>query len=171
MPVRSAQTNMGQPVARTLTFRCCKEGCGREYSSTATEPKCPHCRSTRRQWIPVRIAVSKVAAQVDRDVRLAASQYGFSNFRKTYEGEKTAPARATSNGQAYRNVNLPGFDHAVPMPTDAAGNLAMQSVCVPNGVGMPVKSQWGTRRPSGRVPGTTIAAATLQRTLPKDDNP
>lgn len=157
-----------------LTFRCGNTRCGVEYDTTKPEPRCPKCRSKKAQWVPVRLAIRKVATQVDRDVRIASEQYGMSDFRKPYPGEAMAIRRAaTPIGVTPDAIQLGGVGSPVPVYRDPSGKIASElSRCEPCGLGPKITPKMGNRlsedrRSASLTPRTIIAAATQQRTLPE----
>ena len=170
--VPCSQTSICEEKMPTLTFRCCRETCGREYDSTSAKPRCPYCRSTRAQWIPVKIAVRKAATKIDATVKEMQKAYRFTDLRKPYAGERMLPPRAQNRASGMRTTRIPGFDFDVPVATTSDGQIALDvATCTPNGISSRVAPKWGHQRPSGGVPGTVIEKSTTQRTLPSDDNP
>lgn len=158
-----------------LTFRCCNSRCGREYDSYSTEPRCPTCRSKRAQWVPVKVAIRKVAPQVDRDMRVAAEQYGMSDFRTARMGEKMAPPRSkTPSGVKLDQVTLAGAaGQGVPVYRGDDGNIIIKSVCVPSGVTSSVRPRMGVPIPErgpSLLRNTVFEGKTIQRTVPLDDH-
>ena len=78
-------------------------------------------------------------------MKIAAQQYGFSDFRKAYEGERMAPPRAkVPEGYSLGSQRIKGFDYDIPVAVDATGAIDWNSaVCAPSGVGMRVTPKWG----------------------------
>jgi len=157
-----------------LTYRCCNSKCGIEYDSSATNPRCPTCRSPRKQWVPSKIAVRKVATQIDRDVRDAATAYGATNFRRPYYGEPMAMKRSglpPPGATLTDNLNQGKDGWDVRLWQDENGRPVMKSTCEPAGMLSRVRPRMGVAK-GGQSQGPGLGAFTVfegrttERTVP-----
>lgn len=109
------------------TYRCLKDGCDHLFDTTSEKPKCPACKSKRLRWVPVRVAVGKVAKGLDTELRACADAYGLTNLRSAKAGESAKLPSAPDGAQMQPHSFGGGWQGG--LWTDSGGRILEKASC------------------------------------------
>jgi hypothetical protein len=94
-----------------LDLRCLAKTCGKTFTASSVDARCPSCRGKRTRWVPGGFGISKASKAIDKATRDLAADFKLTDIRTPERGLPAIRPTATKT----QSIDLGGMRAEVPI--------------------------------------------------------